>query len=123
MAISLFAFGRFLMAQSTISEVAFFAWASSTVGDPPDKRAVALALINAIAQSANIAGSYIWVTEWGPTYNKSFTICTVTFTVSILTCLYLRRALRKLNRKMDLDDERGEGSVTPSVRGGWRYHT
>ncbi|KAF5345501.1 hypothetical protein D9756_011619 [Leucocoprinus leucothites] len=66
----------FLMTQGSASEVILYTWASSTVGDPPAKRAVALALITTISQSANIAGSYVWVTEWGPTYTKSFAICT-----------------------------------------------
>ncbi|KAF5364234.1 hypothetical protein D9756_000678 [Leucocoprinus leucothites] len=114
-------FHRFFMAQSSISDVTFFAWASSTVGDPPAKRAVALALINAIAQGANIAGAYVWVTEWGPTYTKSFLICTVTFLVTILMCLYLREALKRLNHKMDFEDE-PSGLQVPYTKG-WRYHT
>ena len=48
---------RFLMAQSFAGCVVFYTWISNSFPRPPSKRAVAVALINAISQTGNIAGS------------------------------------------------------------------
>ena len=45
------------MAQSYAGFVVMYAWVSNTFQRPPSKRAVALALVNAIAQLGNVAGS------------------------------------------------------------------
>ena len=47
------------MAQSYGGFICFLAWASGSVSHPPEKRAVALALINCVAQTGNILGSYV----------------------------------------------------------------
>ena len=47
------------MAQSTGGLICLLAWASGSVSYPPEKRAVALALINCIGQFGNILGSYV----------------------------------------------------------------
>ncbi|KXN83679.1 hypothetical protein AN958_00820, partial [Leucoagaricus sp. SymC.cos] len=112
-------FYRFFMAQSSISNVVLYAWTSSTVGDPPAKRAVALALMNAIAQSANIVESHLWLKAWGLTCKKSFSICTMAFVAAVCMCLCLREVLTRSNHKTDLEDE--EYGVQTSARG-WRYH-
>lgn len=48
---------RFLMAQSYAGFVCMYAWMSNSFPRPPSKRAVALALINAVSQTGNVAGS------------------------------------------------------------------
>ncbi|KXN83670.1 hypothetical protein AN958_00811 [Leucoagaricus sp. SymC.cos] len=113
----------FLMTQSSCSAICFYAWASSTVSNPPAKRAVALALINAVSQCGNIVGSYVWVKEWGPTYAKSYAICGMTYFICAGMCLRLRSVLRKLNREFDLEHERGIVMEGQSSAKGWRYHT
>ncbi|KAJ8474746.1 hypothetical protein ONZ45_g15847 [Pleurotus djamor] len=50
----------FLMAQSYAGFVVLYAWMSNSFPRPPSKRAVALALMNAVSQLGNIAGSH-----WG----------------------------------------------------------
>ncbi|KAF5363633.1 hypothetical protein D9756_000666 [Leucocoprinus leucothites] len=50
-------FSLFLMAQSNAGSICLLAWASAIISNPPAKRAVALALINAISQSSNIVGA------------------------------------------------------------------
>jgi hypothetical protein len=109
------------MTQASIGDICLYAWVSSTVGEPPSKRAVALAFINAFAQSGNIMGSFVWVKDWGPTYNKSFAICITTAIISIFMCLWLRRSLRRLNWEMDLETEIPNGLQTYYIAG-WRYH-
>jgi hypothetical protein len=50
---------RFFMAQSSGGLICLLAWASGSVSHPPEKRAVALALINCVGQFGNILGSYV----------------------------------------------------------------
>ena len=47
------------MAQSNGGVICLLAWASASVSHPPEKRAVALALINCVGQFGNILGSYV----------------------------------------------------------------
>jgi len=48
------------MAQSYGGLICLLAWASGSVSHPPEKRAVALALINCVGQLGNIFGSYVF---------------------------------------------------------------
>jgi hypothetical protein len=91
------------------------------VSNPPEKRAVALALINTISQSGNIVGSFVWVKAWGPAYKKSFAICGVSGLISLTMCLWLRRILKRMNREMDERDKTIGEEVAESKKG-WRYH-
>ena len=47
------------MAQSNAAFICFLAWASGSISHPPEKRAVAIALINCVGQLGNIFGSYV----------------------------------------------------------------
>jgi len=89
----------FFMAQSYGGLICLLAWASGSVSHPPEKRAVALALINCVGQLGNILGSYLWPLSWGPTYNISYSICIVMSAVSIAMCFVFRRHLSWLNNK------------------------
>ena len=53
------------MAQSYAGYVCALAWIPNTIPRPPSKRAVALALINAVTQLGNISGSYMFPDPWG----------------------------------------------------------
>lgn len=48
---------RFFMAQAYGGYICFLAWASGSVSETPAKRAVALAIINCIANLGNAVGS------------------------------------------------------------------
>ncbi|KAF8812398.1 MFS general substrate transporter [Phlegmacium glaucopus] len=99
----------FFMTQSYAGFICFLAWASSSVAYPPEKRAVALALINCVSQSGNILGSFIWPLSWGPTYNISYFICIVMNIASIAMCFAFRHHLSRLNHKAGkLEIERGD---------------
>lgn len=52
---------RFFMAQSYAGLICYMAWVSSVFAHPPAKRAVAIALINAVSQIGNVAGRYVSV--------------------------------------------------------------
>ncbi|KAK0206439.1 sugar transporter [Desarmillaria ectypa] len=95
----------FLMAQSYAGFVVMYAWISNCFPRPPSKRAVALALTNAFSQLGNVAGSYVWPTMWGPTYNNSYYICIAVFAFTIIMNWIFRQYLIALNKKMDKDEE------------------
>ena len=48
------------MAQMYSAFICFLAWASGSVAHPPEKRAVALALINCVSQMGNVFGAYVF---------------------------------------------------------------
>ncbi|TFK28785.1 sugar transporter [Coprinopsis marcescibilis] len=94
----------FLMAQSYAGFVVLFAWISNSFPRPPSKRAVALALINAISQLGNVAGSYVWPSAWGPTYRYSYGICIATSGTAIVMCWLFKQELLRLNKKLDAEE-------------------
>ncbi|KZO91348.1 sugar transporter [Calocera viscosa TUFC12733] len=95
----------FLMAQSYAGYIVCFAWLSNTLPRPPAKRAVSLALINAFSQLGNVAGSYVFPSNWGPTYRFSFAICLAMFGLSIVMVFILRTYLLSENKKMDRGEQ------------------
>ena len=91
----------FLMAQSYAAFITFLAWVSNSLPRPPSKRAVALALINAFSQLGNVAGSYVWPTNWGPSYRNSYAICIATNCLAIVMCFVFKKHLESLNKKAE----------------------
>ncbi|CAE6472001.1 unnamed protein product [Rhizoctonia solani] len=91
----------FLMAQAYAGLIVLLSWVSNSIPRPPAKRAVALAFINAFSQLGNVAGSYVWPKEWGPTYRKSYVICIACFGLAIAMALFLRQHLVHLNKRLD----------------------
>ncbi|KAF9821273.1 hypothetical protein IEO21_00881 [Rhodonia placenta] len=95
----------FLMAQSYAAFITFLTWISNSIPRPPAKRAVALAFINAFSQLGNIAGSYVWPSNWGPTYRYSYAICIATNGFCIIVCYIFKRHLEHMNRKFEREEE------------------
>ncbi|KAI0068747.1 MFS general substrate transporter [Artomyces pyxidatus] len=95
----------FLMAQSYAGFICFLAWTSNTLARPPAKRAVALAFINAFSQLGNIAGSYVWPKNWGPTYINSYAICIATNGLCIVMCYVFRQALARQNKELERKEQ------------------
>ncbi|KAF8826671.1 hypothetical protein HHX47_DHR5000414 [Lentinula edodes] len=87
----------FLMTQIHAGYVCFMAWASTSVSDPPSKRASALALINTGGILASIFVPYAWPSSWGPDYSKSFGICIFANILTITACCVFRGHLASLN--------------------------
>ena len=100
------------MAQSYAGFITFLAWISNSIPRPPSKRAVAIALINAFSQLGNVAGSYVWPSNWGPTYRYSYGICIATNGLTIIMCYMFKLHLDALNRaaaKKEQEEGREEG--------------
>ena len=93
------------MAQSYAGFITFLAWISNSIPRPPSKRAVALALINAFSQLGNVAGSYVWPSNWGPTYHNAYAICIATNGFTIVMCYVFKRYLEAQNKKAELKEE------------------
>ncbi|KIJ05909.1 hypothetical protein PAXINDRAFT_121966 [Paxillus involutus ATCC 200175] len=66
----------FLMTQLNITMKLSLAWVSNSFPHSPRERAVVLALINSVAHIGNIGASYFWPSSWGPSYVKSYSLCT-----------------------------------------------
>ncbi|KAI0029233.1 MFS general substrate transporter [Vararia minispora EC-137] len=97
----------FLMAQSYAALVTYVAWVAATFPRPPSKRAVAIALVNAVSQLGNVAGSYVWPKSWGPTYHNSYAICIATQGLTVVALWFFRMHLSRMNRKMEEEEEKG----------------
>ncbi|KAK8850664.1 hypothetical protein IAR55_004584 [Kwoniella newhampshirensis] len=91
----------FLQAGSYAGYIIMYTWMSSSFPRPPAKRAVALAFMNALSQTGNIAGSYVWPTKFGPSYLKSYAIVLTMFVVTILLNLLFRQILVSANRRLE----------------------
>ncbi|CUA69298.1 hypothetical protein RSOLAG22IIIB_08424 [Rhizoctonia solani] len=107
----------FLMAQAYAGLIVLLSWVSNSIPRPPAKRAVALAFINAFSQLGNVAGSYVWPKNWGPTYRKSYIICIACFGLAIVMAFFLRQHLIQLNKRLDRGEIiEGVGERTEAVR-------
>ncbi|PFH47256.1 hypothetical protein AMATHDRAFT_77287 [Amanita thiersii Skay4041] len=103
----------FFITQSFAGLIVFLTWISNSISQPPSKRAVALALTNAFGQLGNVAGSYVWPKEWGPTYRNSYIICIVASSLCLAMCWWFRRCLILLNSELE---KAGEGKFENVTR-------
>ncbi|OQE18296.1 hypothetical protein PENSTE_c018G03077 [Penicillium steckii] len=78
-----------------------YAWLSSTITQPPVKRAVAIGLANTCANIASLFANYFWLDQYEPMYRQSWG-CLLAFQILGLSCiLTLRFLLRRKNAKFD----------------------
>ncbi|KIW04982.1 uncharacterized protein PV09_04144 [Verruconis gallopava] len=88
--------------------VVALAWISNSIPRPPDKRAAALAGINAVSNAAQIYASFMYYDA--PRYITPMIVNCVTMALSIVMATLLRFILVRLNRKLDRG-EYVEGAV------------
>ncbi|KAG0692559.1 major facilitator superfamily domain-containing protein [Suillus ampliporus] len=92
----------FLMAQIIAGYMVLWGWISNTFDREPAKRAVAIALINGLGQTGSVAGSYVWPSNWGPTYRYSCAICITGVAVATgmfgVMHLYLKHENERIER-------------------------
>lgn len=78
-----------------------YAWLSSTITQPPIKRAVAIGIANTCANIASLFANYFWLDQYGPAYRQSWG-CLLAFQALGLTCiLTLRFTLQRANKKFE----------------------
>lgn len=78
-----------------------YAWLSSTLTQPPIKRAVAIGLANTCANCASLFANYFWLDEYEPTFRQSWS-CLLAFQALGMCCiLTLRFILQRSNKKFD----------------------
>ncbi|KAL0955457.1 hypothetical protein HGRIS_001699 [Hohenbuehelia grisea] len=94
----------FLMAQSPVGPVITMAWAMTSLR-PASKRAVAIAMINAISQLGLVAGPYAWDKSWGPSYRYSFAICVSASGLCIIMSFIFRYQLSRLNALAEKEEQ------------------
>jgi len=94
-------FALFLQAGSYAGYIIMYTWMSSSFPRPPAKRAVALAFMNALSQTGNIAGSYVWPSKFGPSYTKSYGIVLAMFVTTIALNFLFREILKSANRRLE----------------------
>ncbi|RAK80801.1 MFS general substrate transporter [Aspergillus fijiensis CBS 313.89] len=78
-----------------------YAWLSSTIVQPPAKRAVAIGIANTCANVASLFANYFWLDQYEPTYRVSWG-CILAFECLGMACiLTLRFLLRRANRRFE----------------------
>ncbi|KAG7441170.1 MFS general substrate transporter [Guyanagaster necrorhizus] len=70
-------------------------WVSSVIDHPAEKRAVAIALVNGLGNSASIYGSFLWPSSTGPRYVQGF----ATTTAFVLTLCIMAQVFKVLLKK------------------------
>ncbi|OZJ04709.1 hypothetical protein BZG36_01816 [Bifiguratus adelaidae] len=87
-------FAQFLCATGIWSALpVILAWVSHTISSPPEKRAVSLAIVNAIANLSSVWGAQLFPSSDSPRFLKGFITNAAFCFVGILTALSLRIAL------------------------------
>jgi hypothetical protein len=85
--------------------VVCLAWISNTLPRPPAKRAVALALINAVSNATSIYASYMYQDKDAPRFIPAMTVNAITLLIAMLCALILRIMLTKLNKRLERGGE------------------
>ncbi|PPQ68912.1 hypothetical protein CVT26_001849 [Gymnopilus dilepis] len=77
-------------------------WVSGIIDHPAEKRAIAIALVNALGNSASIYGSFMWPAEDAPRYISGFAITTVfVFLLAVLAQVNKYANIRWPGKKLD----------------------
>ncbi|KAG1848492.1 sugar transporter [Suillus subalutaceus] len=94
----------FVIAQIIVGYMVLLGWISNIFAREPAKRAIAIALMNALAQIGGIIGSYIWPLKWGPSYRYSYVICIAAIGVSTGMCGGMYLYLKHLNEQIERNE-------------------
>lgn len=102
------------------SAVVTLSWITGSLSQPTAKRASAIALINAFANTPNIWCSYLYYSE--PRYLTAFIVnigaTGVAIVLAVVTFIYLRRQNARLDRGEDIGKH---GPTGAQIAAGFRY--
>ncbi|KAI3532411.1 TNA1 is necessary for nicotinic acid import into the cell [Colletotrichum tamarilloi] len=100
--------------------VVVLSWITGSLAQPSVKRASAIALINAMCNTPNIWGSYLYY--GAPRYVTAFIVNIAATGLAIGFATVTRIWLRRLNAKLDRGEDTGKhGPTQAQVAGGFRY--
>ncbi|GAA6034267.1 hypothetical protein JCM8097_003815 [Rhodosporidiobolus ruineniae] len=86
------------------------AWYSGVFQRPRGKRAMAISMINALGNLAQVWSPYLYPKSDGPKYTKAFVTNSIMTAVAILLCMTLRWLLARDNARMDAEEAEQEKS-------------
>ncbi|KAI0417806.1 nicotinamide mononucleotide permease [Xylaria grammica] len=102
--------------------VVLLSWVSNTISQPAPKRAAAIALVNAICNTPNIWGSYLYF--GAPRYIVAFIVNLVASGLAIGFATATRMYLKRQNAKLDRGEDTGKhGPTAAQIANGFRYIT
>ncbi|KAG1729529.1 major facilitator superfamily domain-containing protein [Suillus paluster] len=111
----------FLMAQVIGGGMVLWAWINNTFAREPAKRAAAIALINGLSQVGNMIGSFVWPSNWGPTYRYSYGVCFAALGVSTSMFGVLHLYLKYVNKQIEKNERDAKDVNELRVPIGFRY--
>lgn len=86
-------------------------WASELMGQPTEKRAVIIAMINCMGSISSIYGSYLWPSKDAPKYTKGFATVSVFLGFDVILVLAMPFIFRvlpktptKAERELEMED-------------------
>jgi sugar phosphate permease len=114
-------FAMMLMPSSFYSAgIIILSWISTTIVGPAIKRSIAIAIINAVSNTANIWTPYLYYSA--PRYVTAFAVNLAAAVCVILFALGTRTYLVRLNKKLDNGEDLGANGPTPvQVEAGFRF--
>ncbi|THH19142.1 hypothetical protein EW146_g1970 [Bondarzewia mesenterica] len=95
-------------------------WVSGLIAHPAEKRAIAIALVNGLGNSASIYGSFLWPSSTGPRYVQGFaTTCAFVLLLAILAqvnrWLNIKYPPSKLVHRDELDGSSSENDKVQNL--------
>lgn len=79
-------------------------WVSSVIDHPAEKRAIAIAIVNGLGNSASIYGSFLWPSNTGPKYVQGFATTTA-FVLTLAVSAQILKVLLKRYPSQGLNDD------------------
>lgn len=79
-------------------------WTSATLGQTPEKKAVALALCNSLGNMSSIYTPYLWPSSDNPRFLKAWMAAISFSAVAVAAVWIMRISLQRKNRKMRESD-------------------
>jgi len=95
----------FLLPSVFASIIVALTWMSQTLSQPPEKRAAAIAFLNAVAHTANIWTPYLYTSP--PRYSVAFSVNIAAASLAIMCAALLRWHLKRLNRAEEIEGRKG----------------
>lgn len=100
--------------------IVVLSWITGSLSQPANKRASAIAFINAMCNTPNIWGSYLYYGS--PRYVTAFAVCVAATGLAIAFAVATKIHLSRLNAKMDRGESLGKhGPTEAQIAGGFRY--